>query len=84
MSRFAVLALTIIAAVFICQTAGQDHPQCPPNEIWSFCARACEATCANPIECLPLCVEGSPGGCRCRSGYVRNPKNDQCVYQQDC
>ncbi|XP_017881583.1 allergen Api m 6-like [Ceratina calcarata] len=84
MSRFVVLALAIVVAVFICQTAAQDQQKCPVNEIWSRCARSCEGTCARPIECLPNCLEGSPGGCRCQSGYVRNLKNDQCVLQQDC
>ncbi|KHJ89305.1 trypsin Inhibitor like cysteine rich domain protein [Oesophagostomum dentatum] len=51
---------------------------CGSNEIYVTCGSGCEATCQNPkpTVCTVQCVNG----CRCKTGYVRNDKNE-CVKQ---
>ncbi|GMR58932.1 hypothetical protein PMAYCL1PPCAC_29127, partial [Pristionchus mayeri] len=56
--------------------------KCPSNEIYDRCFHGCEATCD---DLIPFCTKQcGPGGCRCRSGLVRDPSTKECIPQSEC
>ncbi|XP_031844816.1 chymotrypsin inhibitor-like [Nomia melanderi] len=77
MSRYVILLL-LIAVSYIALNNAQG---CGPNERFTSCKSACQATCKNPnVYCIEECMGD---GCECKPGYVRN-SNNQCVLQSQC
>ncbi|KIH61227.1 trypsin Inhibitor like cysteine rich domain protein [Ancylostoma duodenale] len=52
--------------------------ECPANEVYDACGKACEPACndPHPVLCLPSCF----AGCKCKDGFFRNEK-DECVKE---
>lgn len=56
--------------------------QCPDSEFYSDCdaGSECQKTCRRDVATNCNCV----GGCVCRTGFVRNEVNFQCIPEELC
>ncbi|PZC81056.1 hypothetical protein B5X24_HaOG213396 [Helicoverpa armigera] len=55
---------------------------CGPNEEFLSCGTACPLTCKQPEPLI--CGLACGMGCFCKSGYVRDTVNNQCVTLDKC
>ncbi|XP_049875874.1 serine protease inhibitor swm-1-like [Pectinophora gossypiella] len=64
------------------QCIGAKNQSCGPNEEFLSCGTACPLTCKQPepLTCGLACSMG----CFCKSGYVRDTANNQCVTLDKC
>lgn len=56
--------------------------QCADNEFWSDCDAKCQRTCQTQVA--QMNCGGCSSGCVCRTGFVRNVVDYQCIPESDC
>nr|XP_033340632.1 chymotrypsin inhibitor-like [Megalopta genalis] len=85
---FKLLVAITVLAVVAAQSSPEPSDKCSGNQTWSLCGQICEPTCdvpnPNPFFCPAIECSRFIATCRCKSGYVRNEENNQCVKLKDC
>ena len=58
------------------------YTACKENEEWNNCGSACPAKCSDSAP--QTCTEQCTAGCFCKSGFILNKENGNCIPKNEC